>query len=58
MTIEEIRKSAPDGATHYIDHCGVKYYRLDSFDHIQIWADGNWHELHLHVSETVIKPLN
>lgn len=57
MTIEEIRKNKPDGATYYIDHHGVKYYRLDEYGHIQIYNDGEWHELHLHISETVLKPL-
>ena len=60
MNIEEIRKNAPSGATHYIDHCSVKYYRLDNLDRVCIYDDigiGGYECLHLHIDETVIKPL-
>lgn len=60
MTIEEIRKGVPEGATHYIDHSGVKYYKLDEYGIVYIYHPkgfGGYQCLHLHISETVIKPL-
>ena len=37
MTIEEIRKNAPDGATHYLDDDkGFDYVRIDDSE---LWLD-------------------
>lgn len=60
MDIEEIRKNAPEGATHYIDHNGVKYYKLDKNGTVYIYVSlgiGGYQCLNLHISETVLKPL-
>lgn len=61
MSIEQIRTQAPKGATHYIDHHGVKYYKLDSDGFVYIFtkeSDTHYECIHLHISETVLKPLN
>lgn len=59
MTLDEIRKNKPDGATHYIDHVGVKYYKLDNLGVIHIYNKKSmeYECMYLHVNETVIKPL-
>ena len=44
MTIEEIRKNAPDGATHYWDYPAtglpIDYYKLIDGDLLSCW--GGW----------------
>lgn len=60
MNIEEVRKNAPCGATHYINHYGIKYYKLDNLERVYIYENNGldgWRCLYLHVSETVLKPL-
>lgn len=42
MTIEEIRKNAPAGATHYIDDIdGLSYFKFQSFEWVY-YDSGNW----------------
>ena len=66
MTIEEIRKNAPSGATHYtvLNFIGgVEYFKLyksrDYVGSIYVWDD-MWHKLaieqHSHIL-AVVKPL-
>lgn len=56
--LEEIMKRKPKGATHYIDNGRIYYYRLDEFGFVEMYNnDDEWFELHLHVSETTLKPL-
>ena len=60
MTEQEIRDKAPSGATHYIDHNGVKYYKLDKNGIVCIYIGsgiGGYQCLNLHISETILKPL-
>lgn len=47
MTIEEIRKGAPSGATHY-DHEVKKYLKLHGGD-LHYWCDNSkdWVELNI-----------
>lgn len=42
MTIEEIRKGTPDGATMYSDKVihYFKYHRITNW--LQVWAYGEW----------------
>ena len=60
MNIEDIKKNKPDGATHYVDNHGVKYYKLDHLDRVCIYnkSDNTYECLNLHILETVCKPLN
>lgn len=41
MTIEEIRKNAPDGATHYIAHEYITYHRRIGAFWYEITKTGN-----------------
>ena len=43
MTTEEIRKNAPDGATHYIEYAGVTYFKSNEYG-LHIWSKmfGEW----------------
>lgn len=55
MTIEEIRKNAPDGATHYDDYGG--YYKVSFFTYKWMgeWSC-DWHIL-MHEPYFKLKPL-
>lgn len=57
MKIEEIRKNAPDGATHY-DDVGI-YYKVHGVAvYMQIDNDWIWYTPLELISEFEIKPLN
>lgn len=60
ITLDDIRSKAPPTASHYINHNGLKYYRLDKDGIVYIYNNsgfGGYECLHLHISETVLKPL-
>lgn len=58
MTLDEIRKNKPDGATHYNDDCGwTCYARLTECNIVETELDGNWYSTKLHISECELKPL-
>lgn len=43
MTIEEIRKNAPEGATHYLDRLGdIVYYRYPFNFLCRYWDGLGW----------------
>lgn len=42
MTIEEIRKNAPEGATHYKDYGGVVAYYKITPKHSFFWNCNYW----------------
>lgn len=48
MNIEEIRKNAPDGATHYILYKNGSIQYLKCNDFIQHYQDGFWYETKVH----------
>lgn len=60
MTIEEIRKNAPEGATHYIDDDGFfDYYKIEN-DEMYGFNNRNWIKLFpyvLNFHKSRIKPL-
>lgn len=58
MTPQQIKDNAPNGATYYIDHCSIQYYKADEHGMVFIWSDGSWHDLPMHISEAyALKPL-
>jgi hypothetical protein len=57
MTIEEIRKNAPQGATHYkIIKDGRPLY-FNSNHHYWNWVSLKWVQTIVHYSKEEIKPL-
>lgn len=56
MTIEEIRRNAPEGATHY-DDVGIYYKKEGKFLYMEINDGWIWYTNIELISEFEIKPL-
>lgn len=61
MTIEEIRKGAPEGATHYW-HENKSYFKIDAENrNIFVWVGGfynQWMTPKIKLKMNKLKPLN
>lgn len=55
MTIEEIRKNAPSGATSYATPMGRVTYIKDTLDGRRMWKNNRWMIFNFHSPS--IKPL-
>ena len=55
MTIEEIRKNAPDGATHYSTYGGFVIYHKFQDKGIYVWDCDHWRRFSCFVEN--LKPL-
>ena len=58
MTTQQIKDSAPEGATHYTPHTTL-YGRVNERGFVEVarFKGDAWEEVPLKLSETVLKPL-
>lgn len=58
MTNDEIRKNAPDGATHYREYTGQYFKLVGSIVGVwYVWRDGSWRDS-INPRFTNLKPLH